>query len=233
MGFSERQRENAVFGAHITFRVIVTLFFATATAVSLYTIIVGFRWLSDFKDLEGHGTNWKWAVAVIVLSFFGMAGNAAVTRYSSHGLRSNPKESGRLTKVLTIGLASTLLLPPTVTPWYFVRDLSWAAVLREAGHADDAYHVDVYTNFASVAIAVYSTIAAGVLILGLAVLSVRYFQIREIRAIFKRVEREAQNKRGGNEVQQPQVPSERTGGPSGMNQVPDQEDNCGCGVGLD
>ncbi|KIW76763.1 hypothetical protein Z517_09207 [Fonsecaea pedrosoi CBS 271.37] len=93
---------------------------------------------------------------------------------------------------------------------YFVRDLSWATVLCEAGHADDAYHVDVYTSFATVALAVYSIIAAGVLILGLVVLSVRYLEIREIRAIFERVEREVQSNRGGNEVQQPQVSLERT-----------------------
>jgi hypothetical protein len=124
--------------------------------------------------LGPHSTDWNWAVAIIVLSFLGCCGNTAVSGYSYKGQGKDEDEPGRRRIVVILGIGSALHLVPTVVPWYFVRARHWADVLRAAGHGNDAYHVDLYSRFGTVAIGFYASIACISLILVLATILAAY-----------------------------------------------------------
>ncbi|KAG4428169.1 hypothetical protein IFR05_016346 [Cadophora sp. M221] len=169
MAFHGSRTNTFVSVVYTAFCIIVGGFFATAGAFDIYTIAVGFQWLNDFTDISGrHSTNWGWTVAILVLAFLNGLGNSGLTYYSFRGLRSHNTSRGQ--KMVVLGVSSALHLAPAVPPWDAVRNKHhWADVLRAAGRASHADHVDVYVRFLTIAIIVFASVA-GIVILGLAAL---------------------------------------------------------------
>ena len=155
---------------YTAFNVIIGGFFATAGIFDIYTIVVGFQWLNDFTDISGrHSTNWGWTVAILVLAFLTGLGDGGLTLYSFRGLRSHNTSRGQ--KMVVLGVSSALHLASVVPPWDAVRNKHhWADVLRAAGRASHADHVDVYVRFLTVAIIIFASVAGICLIHGPAAL---------------------------------------------------------------
>ncbi|KAH8743806.1 hypothetical protein F5883DRAFT_32724 [Diaporthe sp. PMI_573] len=134
MGF----QDNAVQAGFIFINTVVALFSSASFGFNLYTIVQAFKWLDDFVQLSGHSSNdWNWTLVILVFAFVGILGNGGVITNSY---------KARYRRHVMIGLfgASVLHLAITAPAWDAVRKYRWAEVLREAGYADDAYHVDVF-----------------------------------------------------------------------------------------
>ncbi|KAG4428068.1 hypothetical protein IFR05_016448 [Cadophora sp. M221] len=201
----------------ITYCIFVAGFFATGAVFNLYTIIVGFRWLNDFTELSGkHSTNWSWTVAIIVIAFLGSLGSGGVATYSLKGLRSKHREP--LQKMVFLAILSAIYLALAVVPWHFVRKYHWANILRAAGRTDNAYHVDVFVKFLTIAIIVYASIAGIGLITGLVTLVVAYVEDVFKRKLSRDKQQPLDESEGQPQVQRP-TDLESTRGPLNLNGI--------------
>ncbi|KAH8742195.1 hypothetical protein F5883DRAFT_723288 [Diaporthe sp. PMI_573] len=136
-----------------------TLFSTASAGFNIYTIVETFKWLKDFVQLSGHGSNnWDWTAVILVFAFLGLFGNGGMIAYSY--------EVGAPTPA-----------------WDAVRKYRWAEVLREAGHADHAYHVDIFYKLGKTVVIFWSVIGFICLVVVLLISLSAYLGSREMKKI--------------------------------------------------
>ncbi|KAH8743585.1 hypothetical protein F5883DRAFT_655730 [Diaporthe sp. PMI_573] len=151
MGFKQK----ALWGGYTLIIIVVVLFSTASFGFNLYAIVEARKWLGDFVRLSGHGSNnWNWAVAILFFASSGLLGNSVVIG-CSYKLRG----PGCWRNVISgLECASILHLVITAPAWDAVHRYRWAELLREAGHADHAYHVDIFYKLGETVIIFWSVI---------------------------------------------------------------------------
>ncbi|KAL1847524.1 hypothetical protein Daus18300_013925 [Diaporthe australafricana] len=112
----------------IFFSIIVALFSTATAGFNIYTIVEAFKWLEDFVQLSGHGSNnWNWTVVILVLAFGALPSNGVVIACIYKSRNSEYRHH----VILGLFAASLLHLGFTLPEWLAVRKYHWAEVLRE------------------------------------------------------------------------------------------------------
>ncbi len=96
-------------------------------------------------------------MAVLVVEFLGLIGNATVTWYC-YSSRHNTSSAWRRHVVLILAIAAIVHLVAVAPLWDATRRYDWAKVLRAGEYVNNAHHIDEYRKIGMAIIIFWSII---------------------------------------------------------------------------